>query len=235
MPPAYLSGEQWNDSGGAPMSPWLKTSMNHHLRGQAEVSACVCVCFLYYIILISQSLWRWTSEHPASPVVRQRRQTTSVFVARSGLHCSLSLERPKWDMYTGTSDGREGKLVGWLETSVLRERSRPFDERNDWQWVFARLAGVGTQRWVSGEGQNGRRRARTRTTNKVAQTVSPSKLYRGQKGFWGDIRHAMFQRVKKRKPSCGWWESKERLKSRMLSTFRVLDEGLIYHNSDPTF
>lgn len=56
------------------------------------------------------------------------------------LRCFLSLERPKWDTCNGTLGRREGKLVGWLETSVPRECARPFD-RKKWLTVSVCLAG----------------------------------------------------------------------------------------------
>lgn len=170
-------GEQWNDSAVAPVSPWLKTSLNRHLWDQTEVSVRL---FLYNIILIIESflrptLWRWTSEHPASPVVCQDDQTASVFITNSLSSPSFpvtweaKVEHVHWDI--GQERGN------WLETSVLKERSQPFwQKKNDWQWVFARLADMGTQRLVSGEGQNGKRHARIGTTNKVIQTVSLLKL-----------------------------------------------------------
>lgn len=181
-----LLGEQWDDLGDAPMSLWLKTSMNHHFRLKF---LCVCVFFVFY-----------NSHHSVLPESNSLEMDirTSCVISRpsappnnfqflsqtcSPRHCFLSLERPKWNMYIGTSGSGEGKLVGWLETSVQRERSQPFDRKNDWQWVFAQLADMRTQRWVSGEGQNGTRRARMQTTNKVKQTVSPSKLQRGKRAF----------------------------------------------------
>lgn len=182
-----LSVEQWNDSAVAPKSPWLKTSMNHHLWDQAEVSVCL---FLYYIILIIQSfLMSLTSGHLQRDTlchqlsVRTTKQLQFLSQTLSPLHCFLSLERPNWNMYAGTS-GRRGE-TGWLIGDISPEGRLPafLTEKNDWQWVFAQLADMGIQRWVSGERQNGERHARMGTTNKVIQTVSPSKLYSSKRAF----------------------------------------------------
>lgn len=159
-----LSSEQWNGSKVAPMS--TKASMNHYLGGQVKV----CAFFFYYIILIIQSylklsLWRWTSGQPTSPEVCQQLHfciTNFPFVAS----CHLRGQSGTWTLGHPAGERGENWLADWRGESWGKALS-PSREKNDWQWVFILLADMSTQRWVRREGQNGKRRARMGTTNKV--------------------------------------------------------------------
>lgn len=156
--------------------------------------------FLYYIIIIVQSilsptLWTWTSEHPASPAVGQHHQTASVFITNS--LAPFSLRPVTWEAEVGHVQWdirQEKEETGWLigDVSPGGVLLAFWQKKNDWQWVFAWLADIGTQRWVSGVGQDGKRRARMRTRNKVMQTVSPTKLWRGKRPFEVKFLTALF-------------------------------------------
>lgn len=185
-----LSGEQWNDSVVTPWSPWLKTSLNHHLWDQAEVSVFVFILYNSHHSVHSDVLDIGPSRerYPASWVVCQDITADSLL---SIVSCHL---RGQIGTCVLGHPAREGKLVGWLETSVLRGRSQPFWWKK-WLTVNVRSLGRHGHREVGervGESQNGKRHARMGTTNKVIQTVSPSELWR-KKGMWGGRRHAVIK------------------------------------------
>ncbi len=204
------------------MSPWLKNPWIITYGAKLEF-----LCMYVFVILLSSFRPSWVHlsrdghqdilHHQLS--VSTDKQLQFLSQTLSCLHCFLSLERPKWDMYTGTLGRREGKLAGWLETSVLGEHSQPFDRKNDWQWVFARLADMGTQRLVSWEGQDGKRCARMRTTSKITQTVSPAN-YDGGKRF---LRWFKLFFKKQSEMAHMEMQTKEHLLTDALKFFIVLD------------
>lgn len=171
--------------------PWVSDWRHPWITCGARLKyprACLILCYIIglHSVLPDASLERWTSGHPASPVVSQHPQTTSVFITNPLSSCVSCHWRPKWDMYIGTPGRREGKLVGWLETSVLREHSQPFDRKNDWQWVFAQLADMGTQRWVKEPGWQ--KMCQNEDNKQGHANCVTIKSVKGQKGFWGDAR-----------------------------------------------
>lgn len=73
--------------------------------------------------------------------------------------------------------GRQRGETGWLIGDISPEGMLRAFWRKRWLTVSVCSVGRhGTQRWVSEEGQNGKRWARMGTTNKVMQTVSPLEL-----------------------------------------------------------
>lgn len=101
-------------------------------------------------------------------------------------HCSPSLERLKWNI--GTLGSRERKMVGWLETSVLWERSQSVEPKKKMTDSFC-LAGrrghpeVGE--WRGPEWQKSCQNGDIQQGHANRVTMQTLK---GQKGIWGDCR-----------------------------------------------
>lgn len=167
--------EQWGESAAAPQTP---QPWNHHLWDQAD-SWCLCPCLPGHVshpsVLVSTSMhvstscishalsW-WLNSSPSAPLFPLAK-------------------RLKWNLYTqmsGTSD-----QTGWPMGDLSLEGAPSiWWGKNEWQWVFGRLADVGTQRWRRGGNPNGKRH-RMGSINEVTETVSPWKL---QSKFCGVTR-----------------------------------------------
>lgn len=163
-----------------------KASMNHYLGGQVKVCVFVpCIFFLLYYSYHSVLPETVSLEMDLrTTYVTRSLSATSLFITNFPFvaSCHLRGQSGTWTLGHPAGERGENWLADWRGESWGKALS-PSREKNDWQWVFILLADMSTQRWVRREGQNGKRRARMGTTNKVIQTVSPSKLRRGKKTF----------------------------------------------------
>lgn len=187
-----LSGEERNDSEVSPMSSWLKPFMNHHLWGQVEVFVRVLFVSSFSPSWVQLSGHRHQNIlcHQLSVSITKQLQFLSQTLLLRPITWEAEVGHVQWDIR------QEKEETGWLigDVSPGGVLLALWQKKNDWQWVFAWLADIGTQRWVSGEGQDGERRARMRTGNKVMQSVSPTKLWRGKRAFEVEFLTALNQK-----------------------------------------
>lgn len=128
------------------------------------------------------------------------------------LHCFLSLESPKWVMYTGTlwAGERRNWLADWRHQSwgnapsLLTEKMTDSECLLGWQTWHPEVGEWRGPEWqtMSQNGDNKQGHANCVTVRTI----------KGQKGFWGDSRHAVL---------------KEWLKSMSITTFLMYCSKII--------
>lgn len=164
-----------------------KASMNHYLGGQVKVCVFVpCIFFLLYYSYHSVLPETVSLEMDLrTTYVTRSLSATSLFNHKLPFRCLLPLERPKWNMNTGTSGRRErGKLVGWLERWVLREGSQPF-QRKKWLTVSVYIAGRHEHPEVGEErGPEWQKTCQNGDNKQGHPNCVTIKTTKGQKDFW---------------------------------------------------
>lgn len=164
-----------------------KASMNHYLGGQVKV--CVFVPYIFFSIILFLSFsptWNCLSgDGPQDNLRHQKSVSNFTFYHKLPFRCLLPLERPKWNMNTGTSGRRErGKLVGWLERWVLREGSQPF-QRKKWLTVSVYIAGRHEHPEVGEErGPEWQKTCQNGDNKQGHPNCVTIKTTKGQKDFW---------------------------------------------------
>lgn len=200
MPPAHLSGEQWNDSGGAPMSPWLIMIHESSLAGPSW-SFCLRVCLFFVLYNSHQSI---------SPEmdIRTSCVTSCPSAPPNNFNFWRSLRPPlfpvTWETKVGHVHwdvGRERGETGWLIGDISPEGTLSAFWQKKWLTVSVCSLGRRGHPEVSERGGP--------EWQKMCKLCHHQNYTGGKRASEVILDTQCFKEWKK-ETQCGWWESKKR-------------------------